>query len=425
MVAVSVLTTEPYRPGNNQADFVVWERGRLGGLALGKRSRGDDMSTAITRTYLDADSHIMELPDFLTSHAPTSERELVPEIAINGDAPSNDYAYAVEHHAHQPAHVEEMMALGDQLISGPKGYDALGAFNPSERSHALDQLGFERQLVFSTFSAPMAFQAKSPEAMYASAAAHNRAVAQFCAEDDRLMGVAALPLDDTDRAIAEVEHLLSLGLATAWVPHRPAGGRSPGHSDLDPVWARLAEAGVPFVLHVGGRPLQLDPAWMDTGRPVPTDWRGGGENIRSKDMTALHHGAEIFLGSMVLDGVFERHPDLRGAVVELGAGWVPSFLRRLEWSADIWRKSEPELAKLSRTPTEQIRSQMAFTPFVYENVGQLIDESSNDLYLFSSDYPHHEGGRNPFGRFETALAGHTAETLDRFYEDNFRRVFNP
>jgi len=385
------------------------------------------MPYAQGRTYLDADSHIMELSDFLTSHAEPRHLALVPPVPVPvGGAASRaetgfDLAVAAPG---QPADkVQEMVALGDDLITGPKGYLALGAFNKSERTQALDQLGFHRQLVFSTFAAPVCFNADTIPARYASAAAHNRGIAEFCADDERLMGVGALPLDDPELALAEVEHFISLGLATAWVPHRPAGGRSPGHTDLDPVWARLADAGIPFALHVGGQPLQVHPDWMNTGRPVPTDWQGGGENIRGKDMIALHHDAETFLGTMVFDGVFERHPKLRGAAVELGAGWVPSFLRRLDWSADIWRRSEPELAKLTRTPTEQITTHMGFTPFVYEDVGTLVTESNNELYLFSSDYPHHEGGRNPLGRFERSLDGHTAETLDRFYADNFSRVF--
>lgn len=382
------------------------------------------MPYAQGRTYLDADSHIMELPDFLTNNAPQSQVELVPRVPVEGGARSSEgFELAMKTGAQPADKVEAMVAMGDELISGPKGYFALGAFNKTERTQALDQLGFSRQLVFSTFSAPMAFNAKTNESRYATAAAHNRGIAEFCADDERLMGVAALPLDDPELALAEVEHIIELGLATAWVPHRPAGGRSPGHTDLDAVWARLAEAGIPFVLHVGGQPLQIHPDWMNTGRPVPTDWLGGGENVRSKDMTSLHHDAETFLGTMVLDGVFERHPGLRGAAVELGAGWVPSFVRRLDWSADIWRKSEPELQKLIRKPSEQLTTQMAFTPFVYEDVGALVNESNNELYLFSSDYPHFEGGRNPLGRFERALEGHTAETLDRFYADNFSRVF--
>ena len=44
--------------------------------------------------------------------------------------------------------------------------------------------------------------------------------------------------------------------------------------------------------------------------------------------------------------------------------------------------------RISRKPSETLTSQMAFTPFVFEDVGALIDQSSPDLSLFSSDYPH-------------------------------------
>ena len=131
------------------------------------------MGHADTRTYLDADSHIMELPDFMISHAPQSERKLVPEVRVNGGFNELDMPAGVN--AHPADKVAEMVALGDQLISGPKGYLALGAFNSGERSQALDQLGFHRQLVFSTFAAPVCFNADSIEAKYASAAAHKPA----------------------------------------------------------------------------------------------------------------------------------------------------------------------------------------------------------------------------------------------------------
>jgi predicted TIM-barrel fold metal-dependent hydrolase len=208
-----------------------------------------------------------------------------------------------------------------------------------------------------------------------------------------------------------------------WIPHRPCGGRSPGHDDLDPIWARLAEAGMPFVLHVAGVPLQIDAAWMNTGRPVPTDWLGTGENVRGKDMTSLHQPAETFVGAMVLDGVFERHRALRGGVIELGAGWVPQMIKRLDWIAEIWSKSDPQLKALSRKPSQQIIEHMAFTPYVYEDVGDLIRQSDSRLYLFSSDYPHAEGGRQPLERFSASLAGCDEAAQSHFYSENFARMF--
>jgi len=384
------------------------------------------MAYASGRTFYDADSHIMELPDFLTRFADPGVRDDMPRLAFAGGGRSlRGLEAAAERGGHPPEKVSEMVALGTDLISGPKGYAALGAFNRDERKQALDQLGFQRQLVFSTFAVGTCFYGKMTlERRYDASRAHNRAMEHFCAHDERLMGVAALPLDDPELAAALLDEVIEQNLAAVWVPHRPCGGRSPGHDALDPIWARLAEANLPFVLHVGGHPLQIHPDWMNTGRPVPTDWLGGGENVRSKDMTSLHHQAETFIGAMVLDGVLERFPKLRGGVIELGAGWVPSMLDRLDWASEIWRKSEPELSKLTRKPSEQVTAQLAFTPFVYEDVGRLIEQSNDELYLFSSDYPHFEGGRNPLGRFARSLDGQPESSLDRFYCENFSRVFS-
>jgi uncharacterized protein len=383
------------------------------------------MAYAQGRTFYDADSHIMELPDFLKAYADPDQRERMPEIEIPRIGPlANLVDEARTRRGHSPEKVAEMVGLGDTLIAGPKGYAALGAFNSSERATALDLLGFHKQLVFATFSAGHTFSThRSVEDRYATARAHNRAMAEFTAADERMLGVALLPLDVTELALRELELIIASGLKAAWIPHRSCGGRSPGHSDLDAVWARLAEAGIPFVLHVGGDNLQLPPEWMNTGRPAPTDWLGGGENVRGKDMTALHHAPERFIGCLVLDGVLERHPNLRGGVIELGAGWVPQMLARLDWATDIWKRSEPELARLTRKPSEQIAQQLAFTPFVYENVGELIRQSSEQLYLFSSDYPHTEGGRQPLGRFEASLAGFDEGAKDHFYSKNFSRLF--
>ena len=378
------------------------------------------MSYAKDRTYLDADSHLMELPDFLTAHADPAIRDRIPKIDFDAGARSSDsWEEAAKTGAHSPETVAELVALGDGLIAGPKGYYALGAFNKDERRMALDLLGFDQQFVFSTFSAPIAFDPKADlDIRYGATRAHNRAMAEFCSDDPRLIGVALLPLDEPEKSIREIDFAISEGLGAVWVPHRPAGGGSPGHNDLDPVWARLAEAGIPFLLHVGGNPLQIKPDWMNTGRPIPTDWIGGGENVRGKDMIALHHAAETFVGAMVLDGVLQRHPDLRGGVIELGAGWVPALLRRLDLIAQIWKRSESDLAALKTAPSELISPQMAFTPYPFEDVGAMIRESNPDLYLFSSDYPHIEGGRNPLGRFETSLEGMSDEVQSKFYSQN-------
>src|SRR5260221_8158269 len=149
------------------------------------------MTYAQGRTFYDADSHIMELPDFLRDYADPDLRERMPRIPVpRVGTLANLLDEAAERRAHPPERVAELVALGDTLIAGPKGYAALGAFNSGERTQALDLLGFAKQLVFATFSAGPAFSEDRPiEDRYATAHAHNRAMGEFCASDRRLHGV--------------------------------------------------------------------------------------------------------------------------------------------------------------------------------------------------------------------------------------------
>ena len=380
------------------------------------------------RPMYDADSHIMELPDFLQKYADPELRKDIPAVSYSASLVTDEEVAEIVARGgrHSEQHVAEMIAWGDNLIERSKEIQALGAFDGRERSKAMDMLGFKKQLVFATHSVTMPFSPSSkitPTLRYGAARAHNRHMAEFCGHDSRLMGVAIAPLDVPELAIEELDFALKSGARAIWVPHHACGGRSPGHVEFDPFWARLVESNTPFVMHVGGSPLQLDKAWINNGRPPVKDWMGGGENLRTKDMAVLHQGPETFLSMMLIDGVFERFPKLRGARVELGAGWVPAMLVRLDWTVKIWSKTDANLARFTRKPSEQISQQLAFTPFVFEDVGALIDQSNPDLYLFSTDYPHTEGGRNPIARFETSLGERPAVVRDRFYSENFLRVF--
>ena len=380
------------------------------------------------RPMYDADSHIMELPDFLKKFADPKWRDEIPNVSYSASVVTDEEVAEIVARGsrHSEAHVAQLLGLGDKLIESSKEIQALGAFDGQERSKAMDMLGFKRQLVFATHSVAMPFSPSSkiaPQLRYAAARAHNRHMAAFCGTDRRLMGVAIVPLDEPELAIAELDFVIESGLKAVWVPHRACGDKSPGHVAFDPFWAKLAEANIPFVLHVGGSPLQLARAWSNNGRAPTKDWLGGGENVRSKDIAVLHQGPETFLSMMVIDGVFERHPRLRGASVELGAGWVPEMLVRLDWVAKHWGKADKNLAAFTRKPSEQLSQQMAFTPFVFEEVGQLIDKSNDELYLFSTDYPHIEGGRDPIKRFEGTLGERSARVREKFYAENFLRIF--
>jgi len=380
------------------------------------------------RAIYDADSHIMELPDFLQKYADPDLRAVMPAVSYSASIVTDEEVAEIvaQGGRHSDAHLSYLVGLGDKLIEKSKEIQALGAFDGRDRKIAIDMLGFKKQLVFATHSVALPFSPSSRVELrlrYGAARAHNRHMVDFCTHDARLLGVAIIPLDDPALALVELDEVLKSNLKAVWVPHRPAGDKSPGHLAFEPFWERLAEAGLPFLLHVGGSPLQLAKAWGNNGRAATKDWLGGGENVRTKDAAVLHQGPETFISMLVIEGVFERHPKLKGASVELGAGWVPSLLTRLDWVAKHWSRTDATLANFKRIPSQQLTEQMAFTPFVFEGVGRFIDESNPDLYLFSSDYPHTEGGRHPIARFESTLRTQSDSVRDKFYAENFLRIF--
>jgi len=380
-----------------------------------------------TRAFYDADGHIMELPNFLKAYADPNIRDDIPEVSYSASLVTDEEVAIIMEQGgrHSPEHVQSMIDLGDTLINTSKEIQALGAFNKADRSTAMDMLGFKKQLVFATHSVALPFHPSSKtqsHLRYGAARAHNRHMADFCADDDRLMGVAVAPLDDPALAIEELDFAIENGLESVWVPHRAPIGFAPGHVDLEPFWGKLAESGLPFLIHVGGSPLQSLKSWSNNGRAEVKDWMGGGENVRTKDAMVLHQPAETFITMLLVDGVLERHPNLRGAAVELGAGWVPEMLRRMDSIARIYGRVDQSV-RFERKPSEQITAQMGFTPFPHEDVAGLVEQSNADLYLFSSDYPHVEGGRDPIAKFEKSLSGCAEPIKNNFYTENFLRLW--
>jgi len=374
------------------------------------------MPYAEGRTYYDADSHIMELPDWLGGYVDEEMQGRIGRLQLGGAGRLAEQAVAEA--AGRARDGAARAELEDRLMDA-KGWGALGAFDPGERSRALDLLGFDRQLVFPTFASSQFIGHEDREVRRAGNRALNRGVVDFCSHDERLLPVAFVPLGDPGWAAAEVERCLADGAAAVQVTHEAPRVHSHTHPAFDGVWGALAEAGVPFVLHVGGARLNVAPSLHDNGLPPVTDFLGGGENIRSKDSIALSHAPELFLTCMAMDGVLDRFPRLRGAAIELGAVWVPSMLAKLDLATRNFRKSEPQLNAMELSPREYIHRQVWFTPFPGEPVGAMIDQAGEDLFLFSSDYPHPEGTRDPLGRFEATMADVPDSGRDAFYSGNF------
>jgi len=371
------------------------------------------------RVVHDADSHVMETPDWLEPFADAATRQRLQPLYVSTVAPGEEsFIEELRRRHREPAY---RLHEAEEILLR-KNWKATGSFLKEDRPRALDLLGFASQLVFNTFANKALLQAEHGgdlDFAYGLAAAHNRAITDFCSVDRRLLAVGYVPLADFARAKAMAGEALAMGCKALMIPSACPAGHSPSHIELFPVWAQAEEAGVPVVLHVGGGGRLLSPDYFVNGLPPVPDFHGGAENFRSVDYMAIPYPPMQTLATLIIDGVLESFPRLKIGVIEQGASWVPGWMRALDSAADAFRKNEARLQRLSLRPSDYVRRQIRVTPYPHEDTGWIVANTGEEVCLFSSDYPHVEGGRQPLRRFEASLAGASDSARRRFYCDNF------
>ena len=105
--------------------------------------------------------------------------------------------------------------------------------------------------------------------------------------------------------------------------------------------------------------------------------------------------AQVFQSQMlnlIVEGVFDRFPTLRVALIEGGLTWLPSLMWRIDKD---WKGLRREVPWNTQLPSEYVREHMRFTlqpldaPPDPHLLQMLIEQlGSDELLMFSTDYPH-------------------------------------
>ncbi len=369
------------------------------------------------RLVHDADSHLMELGDCLDPYLEKRLLDRYHALDIYRTKVGNN-AWADTARATQAD--TAFRAEADANIMARKNYEGMGSFIADDRPRAVDLLGVASQLVFTTFCLGNfdLDQGNDMELCYAVAHAHNRMMTDFCKVDRRLLATAYVPLEDFARAEAIAKDAIALGakalLIPSWCPQR----HSPSHTGLFPVWAMAQEAGIPILMHVGGED-KLNATYKENGLPPVPDFHGGDDNFTSVSYMPIPQSAMQTLATLIFDGVFDRFPNLKWGAIELGAAWLPGWMRSMDSAAHAFMRNEERLQNLSDKPSEIVRRQLRVSPYPHEDAGWIIANSGEETCLFSTDFPHVEGGRNPLKRFDASLEGMPQTAIDGFYAENF------
>ena len=208
----------------------------------------------------------------------------------------------------------------------------------------------------------------------------------FCSVDRRLLPTGYVPLIDFAAAAEIATEAIELGCKGLIIPSQCPADFSPSHIAFDPLWAVAEEAGVPILFHVGGEE-KMRPSYFENGLPKVKDFHGGDENFTALSFMTIPLALWQTMAALIFDGVLDRFPNLKFGAIELGASWLPSWMHFLDSGFEAFRKGEERLQKLSDRPSDIARRQFRVTPYAHEPSGWILDNSSEDMLLFSSDFP--------------------------------------
>jgi predicted TIM-barrel fold metal-dependent hydrolase len=287
--------------------------------------------------------------------------------------------------------------------------------NRDARVAVLDNQDIETIVMFPTFGCGVEEALKTDiDATMASLHAFNLWLDEdwgFDRPDRRVIAAPMISLADPQKAVEEVEFVLERGAKVVHVRPAPVPGvpkpRSLGHRDHDPVWARVAEANVPVAFHLGDSGyLKIAGMWggKDTfeafSAPDPLD------KIVVDDR-AIHDT----VASLIVHGVFDRHPKLRVASIENGSEWVHRLVKRLK------KVSNQQPRWFPSDPVDTLREHVWVSPYYEEDLAHLAAKIGDERIVFGSDWPHGEGLESPLA-FTGELTGFGEAQVHRIMRDN-------
>jgi hypothetical protein len=326
--------------------------------------------------------------------------------------------------------------INAQNVWTRKMENAPGAFDIERRLQVLDFTGVKRQILFPG-AAPVFAHAlinKADDLTVFRTITHDRAaygakmvdlyndwVGRISRHQDRIRPTAILIGETPDDLYERMKKLIKSGVRAFMVsPDSPPGGVSPADPALDRVWDLAASAGTPILAHIAISENFLKTlVWRDA--PAFKGWMLGGEfSLDPWTLSNIHLAVQNYVMTMVLGGVFERHPKLMFGTAEFTGHWVGPLADNM----DRWYRNAPFQGNkgdraLKLEPSDYVRRNLRVMCFEFEPVGQYIDHFGFDeVYSYASDFPHHEGGKDPMGNFLKSLSGKSPETIQRFFVDN-------
>jgi predicted TIM-barrel fold metal-dependent hydrolase len=380
------------------------------------------MEPAMTKPFVvDMDSHVMEPADLWDNYLEPQYRDRSITIRKNNSGREElivDNKVLLSGRLASLGGVEHQ---ADKLFVDPDiPYMAgcpLASYDTQARVELLDEWGVDAGVVFPTIGI-LWDKPDDPELAMAYARAYNNWQWDFASPAlNRIVPIAHIPLYDIELARVELQRCLKLGFKGMFLAPEPVAGKRPSHPDFDPLWQMLVEADLPVCIHLivrFDRVINLSATrWWDSNtEPMNTVFSFAlGGTMQLIPATA----------ALICDGLFDRFPGLKIAIVESGAGYASYLMDRLDEKYDRFGA----MANLKRKPSEYMRENFWFVMDPSErSIDAQCDLLGEEHFLWGSDYPHIDSHADAMSEVHTALAPMSEHRRNLVLGENARKLFH-
>jgi aminocarboxymuconate-semialdehyde decarboxylase len=269
------------------------------------------------------------------------------------------------------------------------------------RISEMDAMGVDVQVISPAPS--QCYHTLAPAIAVKAARAVNDCVAAHIGErPERFVGLGTVPIQDGAAAAEELERCMtSLHLKGVEILTN-VNGRELSNPAFAAFWAAAERLGAVVMIHPGGftEPRRLGRFYLNNliGNPLDTT-------------IALHY--------LILDGVLERHPNLK-LLAAHGGGFLPAYAGRLDHA---WGARSDTHGDLPHSPGTYLKriyvDSVVFTP---HQLQALVAVMGANHVLLGTDYPYDMGEYDPIEHL-VGTPGLSSEAIGAIAGENAVRLF--
>ncbi len=357
-----------------------------------------------------ADSHVLEPYDLWSNALGDRFGEQTPRLVTERHGEQGRFFFTGNQFWKLARYEEEAASAG-----APQA-----GFVPEERIKFQHGAGVAAEMMNPTVMLPIMNASNQPEnreMVKAAAEVYNDWIYDFCAYDlPRLVPVAAIPVDDIDWAVREVDRNAKRGFRSIMIHARYPEGCPPYRDPhYDPLWARCEEMDLPLTLHIitGRIPDPLF-AYKEADQQE-------GPNAMLDTYEEIPH---TIANEFIYGKIFDRFPKLRLLTGELELSWIPHFMMRLDMMQGVF-SDRLSLPTLEMKASDYVRTRV-WHGLIDDKFGlgglDLIGESQ---VCWGSDFPHSIAiGSEAQEAVEKILGDLQPDTRRRLACDNAKTLFS-